>query len=49
MHRDVSPHNLFITYDGGIKLLDFGVAKAATQQNKTVAGQVKGKITYMSP
>lgn len=50
VHRDVTPHNLIVTYDGVVKLVDFGVAKAANRQNsKTQAGTVKGKIPYMSP
>ncbi len=49
VHRDVSPHNVFITYDGGVKLLDFGIAHAAGRSTDTAAGQVKGKFGYMSP
>jgi serine/threonine protein kinase len=49
VHRDVSPQNVFLTFDGQIKLLDFGIAKAADSKHETKAGVVKGKISYMSP
>jgi hypothetical protein len=49
VHRDVTPHNVIVTYDGAVKLLDFGVAKAENRQHKTTAGTLKGKIPYMSP
>jgi serine/threonine protein kinase len=49
VHRDVTPHNIFITYDGQVKLLDFGIAKAATSSVKTATGVIKGKLTYMAP
>ena len=48
VHRDVSPSNILVGYDGSIKLFDFGIAKAGTGDD-TLAGHVKGKIAYMSP
>ena len=49
IHRDVSPENIFLTVEGMVKVLDFGIAKAAALQGITLAGQVKGKVGYMSP
>jgi eukaryotic-like serine/threonine-protein kinase len=49
VHRDVSPSNVLVTYDGGVKIVDFGIAKAAAFQSNTVVGTLKGKIPYMSP
>jgi serine/threonine protein kinase len=49
VHRDISPHNVLVAFDGGVKLTDFGIAKAATQAVKTKAGTLKGKYYYMSP
>jgi tRNA A-37 threonylcarbamoyl transferase component Bud32 len=49
VHRDVSPHNIFVTYEGRIKVLDFGIAKAAITQSETRAGVLKGKVAYMAP
>ncbi|MBX7098376.1 MAG: protein kinase [Myxococcaceae bacterium] len=49
VHRDVSPQNLLVSYDGEIKVIDFGIAKAAGKATKTQAGILKGKFGYMSP
>ncbi len=50
VHRDVSPQNILVTYDGVSKVVDFGVAKAtAMGGGATVAGQLKGKVSYMAP
>ncbi len=49
VHRDVSPQNLFVTYDGQVKVLDFGIARAAGRMNKTSTGIIRGKVAYMPP
>jgi eukaryotic-like serine/threonine-protein kinase len=49
VHRDVSPQNILVTYDGIVKLVDFGVAKAIGRMSETQGGQLKGKVPYMSP
>jgi serine/threonine protein kinase len=49
VHRDVTPHNLFVTYDGTTKVVDFGIAKHAARTSNTRAGTLKGKLAYMSP
>lgn len=49
VHRDLSPHNLMVGFDGVVKVLDFGVAKARMQRTVTLPGIVKGKPLYMSP
>ncbi len=49
VHRDVSPHNVFITCDGAVKVLDFGIAKSRGVESHTAAGEIKGKLGYMAP
>jgi TonB family protein len=49
VHRDVSPQNVLISYEGDIKLCDFGIAKAVAKASKTQMGALKGKLQYMSP
>lgn len=49
VHRDVSPQNVFVTYDGQVKLIDFGIAKIAGEGVDTVTGVIKGKVRYMAP
>ena len=49
VHRDVSPENIRISWTGAVKILDFGIAKAVTQVHETKAGEIKGKLSYMSP
>jgi serine/threonine-protein kinase len=49
VHRDVSPSNIMVGYDGAVKMLDFGIAKAAQRSVETVSGIIKGKFAYMSP
>jgi serine/threonine-protein kinase len=49
VHRDVSPQNLFVTYEGVVKVLDFGIAKTMDRTARTEQGQLKGKLEYMSP
>ena len=49
VHRDVSPQNIIVSYEGEVKIIDFGIAKAVSRSAKTQAGVLKGKFGYMSP
>ncbi|MDP2342644.1 MAG: protein kinase [Deltaproteobacteria bacterium] len=49
VHRDISPQNILVSFAGGVKVVDFGIAKASTQLAQTRAGVLKGKYAYMSP
>jgi len=49
IHRDISPQNIIISYSGTVKIIDFGIAKAAVKVGHTESGILKGKFAYMSP
>lgn len=49
IHRDISPQNILVSWDGRVRVIDFGIAKAASQSTKTQAGVLKGKFGYLSP
>ena len=48
-HRDMSPQNILVSFEGEVKVIDFGIAKAETEKDETKAGTLKGKFSYMSP
>lgn len=49
VHRDITPENILVSFSGTVKIVDFGIAKANTQLEQTRAGEIKGKLSYMSP
>lgn len=49
IHRDINPQNVLVTYEGQVKIIDYGIAKAASQNTKTRENLIKGKLAYMSP
>ena len=49
VHRDISPQNILISYEGNVKVIDFGIAKATTNSKSTRAGVIKGKPSYLLP
>ena len=49
VHRDITPENIMVGWNGNVKILDFGIAKASSQTDQTKAGEIKGKLSYMSP
>ncbi len=49
IHRDISPHNIMLNFDGSVKVIDFGIAKSETNSDATQAGTIKGKLSYLAP
>jgi serine/threonine-protein kinase len=49
VHRDITPENILVSFSGTVKIVDFGIAKANSQLEQTRAGEIKGKLSYMSP
>jgi serine/threonine-protein kinase len=49
VHRDISPQNLMVAYDGSTRVMDFGIAKHAARESRTTTGEMKGKFAYMAP
>lgn len=49
IHRDISPHNIMLTFDGAVKVIDFGIAKSTSNSEATQAGTIKGKLSYLAP
>jgi serine/threonine protein kinase/Flp pilus assembly protein TadD len=49
IHRDINPQNILVTYEGQVKIIDYGIAKAASQNTQTRENLIKGKLAYMSP
>lgn len=49
VHRDMTPHNIFVTYEGQVKVVDFGIAKAFDSSTNTQVGTIKGKVAYLAP
>src|SRR5699024_7350753 len=49
VHRDVSPHNVLVSFEGEVKLADFGIARVEGAVERTLPGTIKGKLAYMAP